>query len=163
MQLAAIVISIFTLVGLLLQVHIQWRTMHADHERRKKQATIEYVNQTRAVYRPISRKLVQKFGENTVINIDQIDEETKEDITAFLSIVEHLAVGINTKVYDLQILERMSGAYFMRMFHNLQPYINETRRIRGRPNVYCEFESMVEDIKEIRGEIRKNHKGNLKF
>lgn len=137
--------------------------MRADHERRKKQATIEYVNQTRAVYRPISRKLAQKFGEGAVINIDQIDDETKEDITAFLSIVEHLAVGVNTKVYDLQILERMSGTYFIRMFRMLQPYIEERRRISNRPTIYTEFESMIDDIKEIRGEIKKNHKGKMKY
>lgn len=163
MELAAIIISMFTLLCLLLQTHVQWRTMRADHERRKKQATIEYVNQTRTRYRPISRKLAIKFGEGTVINLDQIDEEIKEDIKAFLSIVEHLAVGINTKVYDLQILERMSGKYFISMFRKLQPYINERRRIQSMPSLYCEFEIMVEDIKKIKGEIKKNLEGKINY
>ncbi|MGD1938862.1 MAG: DUF4760 domain-containing protein [Cyanophyceae cyanobacterium] len=124
--------------------------MVADHERRKKQATIEYVNSVKVKYRPIAEKLNQKFGERTIINIDSIDDVLKEDITEILSTLEHLAVGINSGVYELKILDRMSGTYFVNVFEKLSPYIRAARRQTDRRRLYYEFEEMVEDIRRMR-------------
>ena len=57
MEVLAILISVATVLCLLLQIHLQRKTMVADHERRKKQATIEYVNSVKVKYRPIAEKL----------------------------------------------------------------------------------------------------------
>ena len=163
MELVAIIISILTLLGLLIQIHLSWREMRADHERRKKQATLEYVNSIRAIYRSIAGKLDQQFGRDNVINIDDIDEEVKCDIQELLSVIEHLAVGGNTGVYDLQILERMSGAYFVRIHDKLSPYIRHRQTITRSTRTFCEFEAMVEDIKNIRGGLKRISRGKVKY
>ena len=90
-----------------------YRTFKADHERREKQATVEYVNRVRAIYRPISNKVVKKFGEERVININEISSKDKEDIKEFLSNVEHFAAGVYLGVFDLLIIGKMSGSYFL--------------------------------------------------
>lgn len=151
--LATLITSIATLVVLINQYFIQRKTILADHERRKKQATIEYSNSIRKSYRPLDKKLVDKFGEGNIINFGLIDDEAKQDIQELLSIVEHLAVGVNAEVYDLEILERMSGTYFIHMFNKLSPYIDSMRAAKRNEKLYCEFESMVNDVKKIRGKL----------
>ena len=156
--ITSLITSIITAACLVVQTNIFWRTMRADHERRKKQATIEYVNSIREHYRPISRRLIDKFDDK-VINIDDMDEQIKQDIREFLSIVEHLSVGVNTGIYDLEILFRMSEFYFISMFEKLSPYIYDRRQKRSNNTLYCEFEIMVSDIKRIRE--KRNSQGNI--
>lgn len=149
-------ISISILVS---QLYLLYKSYKADHERRRKQATIEYVNNIRKSYRPLSDKLREKFKER-VINTEEVSEEDQQDIKEFLSIVEHLSVGINTGVYDLNILSRMSGRYFRNMYEKLLPYINFARQDSGSNTTYCEFEEVYTRLKEIVS--AKPTRGNIK-
>ena len=142
-----VIVATITLVVLAIQLFMLHKTYKADHERRKKQSTIEYINSVRDKYKVVARKLTAKFGEK-VINVDEIEPDDKEHIKEFLSIVEHLSVGILSEVYDFQILKRMSGRYLRRMYEKLQPYINDVRKKAG-PNshtIYCEFEELYKRL-----------------
>ena len=134
-----------------LQLYMIYRTFRADHERRKKQATVEYVNSIRSMYRPIAEKLLAKFGEQKVINMDEIDSSVAADIKECLSVVEHLAAGVNVGIFDLKIIDRMSGSYFLDMRDRFKPYIKDRRVKRGNDKLYCEFEVLCRDLEKTRG------------
>ena len=142
------------------QLYFLQKTYKSDHERRKKQSTIEYVNQIRNYYRPLGTKLVKKFGNNT-INLDQIDDETRTNIREILSVLEHMSVGVNTNVYDFNILNRMSGSYLLRMYHRLLPYIKD--RQKHNPTAYIEFETICKKIDDLKKINYKSNKGNIEY
>lgn len=133
---------------LIWQARIMTRAFKADHERRRKQSTIEYVNVIRERYRPINNSLANKFGGNHVINLSEIGPSDKSDIIELLSVVEHLAVGVNVKVYDIEVIEKMAGTYFLRMYRRLEPYIVNARN--NNKKAYTEFESMKSKIELLR-------------
>ncbi len=160
-QALSLVIALATLSALWVQLFLIYRTFKADHERREKQATVEYVNRVRALYRPISNKIVAKFGEGKVINVDEIKPDDIGDIKEFLSLVEHLAAGVNIGIFDLVIIERMSGSYFLNMRDKFMPYVKYVRTKRGNPRLYSEFETMCRDLEALREQ--RDNRSNMKY
>lgn len=131
----------------------------ADHDRRKKQSTIEYVNNVRDRYVPIMDYFDERFGVGHVINISDISEADARKISELLSVVEHMAVGVETEVYDIDIIDRMSGAYFLRMRRVLDPYI--ARSQQKNPRAFIEFDHMCDRIRSKRK--IPNEAGKLAF
>ncbi|MBN1515179.1 hypothetical protein JXA32_01285 [Candidatus Sumerlaeota bacterium] len=111
-QILTLLLGAATLIALWIQLFMIDKTFKADHEQRRKQSTVEYVNRVRAIYRPISDKIVAKFGEHRVINVEEFGEDDLVHIKEFLSNVEHLSAGVNIGIFDLMIIGRMSGSYF---------------------------------------------------
>ena len=139
--------STLVFTGTLIVLYLTYR---ADHERRRKQATIEYINVIQDKFRPLDLDLTDQFGEQTAINADEVDQETNMKIKQILTTIEHLCVGVNTGVYDLYIINRMSGAYFLRMQDRFRPYIVQRRQERRNDRLYCEFEKVASRIAALR-------------
>jgi len=140
---------------------LQLETLKADHERRKKEATIAYVNTIRGQYREIRKQLDAKFGEGNTINLPDIDDETAEKLKEILSLMEHLAAGVNTDVFDFDMIYIMSGSYFSGIFDRCIPYIKDRRIKKGNEATYIEFEHMVQRIKDGK-RTRRSRAADLK-
>ena len=136
------------------------KTFKADHERRKKQSTVEYLNNIRDQYRGLTNKLIKKFGDEA-INLSAIDDTTKVEINELLSILEHLSTGINTEVYDYNIIKRMSGSYLIKRYKQLFPYIDDAQQ--KSPTVYIEFETLCKKFEFDKRQIHISTNGNIEF
>lgn len=77
-----------------------------------------------------------------------MSDEDKTEVRIILSLVEHLAIGTETGIYDLDLVNRMSGAFFVGMYAKFKPYIESART--SNPNNYCEFESLRDSIQAKR-------------
>ncbi|MGK3994518.1 DUF4760 domain-containing protein [Sorangium sp. So ce1024] len=141
---------ITSLATLLLAI----QTLRADHERRKKQATIEYANDIRDLWQQrrvtiengINRRIENTSKPLTPEEVQTIKDspDLRDAVREFLARLEHLSVGVNTCVFDKNILYRMSGSYLIRVYEFMEPYI-----ISVRPNskyAYIELEHMVRDF-----------------
>ena len=148
-EILSITLGFLTLIVLWWQLFLIYKTYKADHERRKKQSTIEYLNEIRKLYRPVEYKLSEKFGVK-VIDVDKMSEDDKINVLEFLSIVEHLSTGINVGVFDVELVNRMSGAYFVKMYDKFIPYIRDIRERRHNDNLYCEFSSFNHSLEKMR-------------
>lgn len=141
---------------LFLQVRVASRAIRLDHLRRRRQSTLEFVM---AQVRPRwskSRKLIdEKWGTESISEkaLKQIEEDDKsrEVVRSLLGHLEYLAVGINVKVYDKDVLHRASGSYLIRTFHRLLPYVKSVQK--KQPAAYVELEQLIADFAE-----RKRHK-----
>lgn len=122
--------------------------MSADHDRRKKEATIAHVNNIRDKYRAMRADLDSKFGEGNVINISDIDEDSTAELKEMLSLMEHLAAGVNSGVFDFDMIYIMSGSYFAGIYERSAPFIKHRRTLKNNPAAYIEFEHMVDLIHE---------------
>jgi len=130
----------------------------ADHERRKKQATIEFTHGILELRNPLWLQIKAVFGD-AVINVDDSrykdNEELKETINQYLRLMERVAVGINTGVYDLHVYTRIIGSGTVRTYKKLLPIIEYEREAPPRnPNLYIEYENLVKDIETEQMRIR---------
>jgi hypothetical protein len=148
-ELITVLISVSGVIILIAQLFMLIKNLKADHERRKKQSTIEYMNKIRDIYRPIDTKLTQKHG-SKALNPEDIDEADMADMREFLSVLEHLSVGVNSYVYDILLVNRMSGTFLLDTLDKVKPYIKYSRKERSSKTLYEEFENMCKDIKSLR-------------
>lgn len=144
-EILNLLLIFLTLAVLNGQLNALKKTYRADHERRKKQATIEYLNSFRTAYRHLEEKIISTHG-NGQIPFDKMTDADKVDIRNTLSLVEHLAIGIETGIYDFELINRMSGAFLMGMYCKFKPYIETVRDSANNPNFYSEFEHLHKRI-----------------
>ena len=106
----------------------------------------------------------KKFGVHSLTNEDvsniNKDTELKETAKALLGLLEHISVGMNTGVYDKNLLFRMSGKYLIDLFDRFKPYIKESQK--ENPYSYIEFEELVVDFEE-RKRLRPDPRDNIKY
>jgi hypothetical protein len=159
----SILLAIISVSALFWQIQVALHTMRADHERRKKQATIEFLmSQVRPLWTEGKRMLDAKWGTSVLsedaLNEIQEDSNAREIVTNLLGHLEYLSVGINAKIYDKDILYRASGTYLIRLFYRLRPYIKLAQR--DLPTIYIEFEALIQDFEE-RKLVKPPKEGNI--
>ena len=151
MTYSEVITTLLAVSGLALAVYnirLVVQTFKADHERRRKQATIEYVGQ------------ILRDARFIIDSHRRSEDLTKEEISALIAnpaesaewrnaigAFEHLAVGVNSGVYDKDILDRMAGTYITRLFTYVEPYIQVARN-DFYPKAYCEFEALAHELEE---------------
>jgi len=138
------------------------QTMSADHERRKKQATMDYMTTVRPIWAESRRSLNDAFGNRALTedNLNEIDSsrELQRVVRELLSKLEHLAVGVNTGVLDPDIIYRMSGSYLIRIYRRVGLYLEKAQK--KNPYAYVEFLEMIRNFEEQR-RVRPDPRGGI--
>lgn len=139
--LFALIISILSLI---ISLYYNWK----DHERRRKQATIEYFdNLTLQMYEK-EAIFNEKYNELEIeIAMLDTDVELHKVATEVLSAFERLCVGINTGIFDFDILDRMAGSYLISIYTRFCPYIEKKHMDASKASSYVEFEKVVNKIR----------------
>ncbi len=162
-----VITTALTIIGLafvVVQLSIGIRSMKADHERQKKQATIEYLHNIRPVYNQLWNNIQERFGddiisEKMVVALEN-EHEIRREIKELLSILEHASVGMNTGVFDKDLWYRMSANFLIRLYNRLRAYIKHAQTYNSY--AYVEFEGIVKDF-EIRKATHPDGRGNIKY
>lgn len=85
-------------------------------------------------------------------DLDKNENKTEWDkVTLCLVEIENFAVGINTKIYDLDTLNRLGGGNIIEWYRNLKPVIQKKRGKNSNGKPYDEFETMVNSLEKHRG------------
>lgn len=142
-------IQTLILIGIYIQAILIWRTYRLDHDRRKNQSTIDHITSIREHYRKSRQKIID-YVENGGDLHENISPDIKYEMKEFLSIIEHFSVGVNSDVFSVSMLERMSGNYFLTTFDKFKPYIDFSRSQENGTFFYTEFENMINKIEQIR-------------
>jgi len=144
-----VVIAIMQLYKMRISNEQQKQTFIADHERRKKQSTIEFYNEINKETVTM-RSLISDKSQSGIISIDVIEGDAKlvTSIKRYLSLMERFSVGVNTNVYDIGVFDRVSGAATVKTYYKLREYILNARK--KAPYIYTDFELMVQEIEGIR-------------
>ena len=114
-----------------------------DHDRRKKQATIDFWAATQdrrlalAIQLPLDRdvKEIKKFLKEA----GQGDNEKVRTLADFLGLYEMLATGINADVFDFELFAVMAGPRITSVVDNYGDWIQERRDERKDPLLYDEL------------------------
>ena len=130
------------------------RTQNKIKVQEQKVQTMEAFNRLQREVLDKMNEVDKKFIESALVNNDK-NEISK--YSAYLARIEHFAVGVNSDIYDLQVVRRLGGQYMIGIYNKLIPLI-EFKRKRGRnTNLYNEFERMIKNLKETyKGETHGN-------
>jgi hypothetical protein len=148
LTLIELIISALTLAAAVLTLRVGIKTLKADHERRKKQSTIEFYQEISNITAKLKEDIDKIFGSDAVNPTDSRyseNEELKLKISQYLTIMERLAVGINTGVYDLDIYIRCAGRSTINWFERLVHIIKDKRK-DGKSHLYTDFETMTNKL-----------------
>lgn len=96
----------------------------------------------------INKELMENSDGNPEI------KEALEAIHRYLDLMERFSVGVNIGVYDLRVFMRIAGRSTTNKYEKIKDYISCRRTLLGRPDLYVDFEKMVNNIREIT--INKN-------
>ena len=96
---------------------------------------------------------INKYSDDQIKEIlekTRITEENEKyiEITSFLSRIEHFAVGANTNIYNVKIIKRLAGKYFISLYQKLHPLIQYKQDARPKAKHYDEFEGLVKKLEK---------------
>ena len=148
-QIITLVLTIISVVIALFNLFQLRKTYYANHERAAKKDTIDAFHDLKIKSKDTEKFLYLKYRYNPIV-LSDLSEEKKFEIKQYLSILERFSLGVNIGVYNINIANALSGAFFINTFNQLQPYIKEIRRERIDNNLYEEFEHMTNELVKIR-------------
>lgn len=160
-EFLTILMLFFTVLISLRQSSITLKTVQLDHERRRKEATINHIQVIRNEYKTIDTEIITKYGsplEESRIEELINDSDTLPKLVYLLGLFEHLAVAVNTEVFDFDILCRLSGSYIANVYKKYEGYILYRRTKNCNPKVYIDFEILKDKI-----EFAKSNSTDCKF
>jgi len=159
-----LIVSIAQLIVVVLGSVIAIWTLFANHERQKKQATIEFHQELSPITFEYRKTISELFGIEPINPFEKRYKENKELqelITQYLTIMERFAVGINTKVYDFDVFCRLVGDSTRVTYEKLKPVIDHLRRDQGRTTLYKDFEKLY--FKLMKKSEHMNNEGKIKL
>lgn len=147
---------------LIVQAGLALKSIKADHERRKKQATFEFVQKIRPAWIEAKHAIESRWG-NDPLTSNELEEINKDFellklVRNLLGLLEHLSVGMNSGVFDKDLLFRMSGSQLIGIHKRLRAYIDRVRL--SAPAAYIEYSDLVKDFEE-RKRIKPETNGNI--
>ncbi len=87
----------------------------------------------------IFSKIRRKYFNTSTLN----DKEKLK----YLNELEYFATGVNSKIYDIRIVCKMSGSRLIRQYEKWsKEFIKKRREQFGNKSAYSEYEKMIKDI-----------------
>lgn len=164
LQILSHIVAVITALVAIYNIRILVNSFRADHERRQKQATIEYAaHLLRECRAAIDAKYKLKtLSEEDIERIIKTPDEEAE-LRNIMGAIEHLAVGVNTGVYDKDILYRMSASYIISIYNRMWPFIDYMRNNFSK-NAYTELEHIAKEFEASKkGTFKRQSKGDIKY
>ena len=97
----------------------------------------------------LTKKDVDDLVKRHTVNDKRIDNEWQQLCKA-LPLIEHFAVGVNSKIYDVETLNSMAGNKFITTYYACDELLKYKRSGDGNEKNYSEFEKMVNFLISIR-------------
>ena len=70
-------------------------------------------------------------------------------LSGYLARLEHFAVGINTGIYDVQVVKRLAGRYLCGLQDKIDPLIQKKRQLNQTAKHYDELEAMLNQMRSF--------------
>jgi len=161
-EIFSLIIGSVTACILIVQAGLALKSLKADHERRKKQATFEFVQRIRPAWLEARYALEERWGREPLTSkeLEEIENDfhLMTTVRSLLGLLEHLSVGMNAGVFDKDLLYRMSGTQLINIHKRLRTYIDKIQKTH--PTAYTEYQELVKDFEE-RKRIRPPTDGNI--
>lgn len=160
-ELVAQIAVTLALIPAIYQLYLSRKIAKASLEREMKEATIMFTHEVVSEANKSRKIILDKFGTDTVnITDERFNQEVKSVILDYLNLVERLAVGINTEVYDYDILRRICGRKLVRAWNQYYNIVEYIRKEKNHQDAYIEYEALVARLRDDYKGITDN-RGNI--
>ena len=153
-SIAGLLINACLLIFVWLQLRSSNRATLEDHERRKKQATVEFWIQTMERRAAIVERLNSDRGdqgiEKYLKHLGHGRSPNVRTVHSLLSVYELLAAATNTDVFDLEVLSRIAGRHVIATADAYRSWILEHRAHRGSPRMFSDLLELADRLSEHR-------------
>ena len=145
-------------VGTLISVIVAVVSIANNNKRTKKQSTLEAFTQFKENAEPYENT-IHGYSSDDINKIIQQHEQGSEpekwdEIKKYLATVERFATGVNTGIYDVEVVNKMAGYFLCEQYKTLYPIIEYKRQKDQNEYIYAEFRDMVNAIIRVR---KRNH------
>ena len=121
-----------------------------ERMRCRKEATIHAFDQLETSTDVLFLFKQNKEDVDSLVKIKEADKDAQSDewesLSKALPLIEHFAVGINSKIYDKATLNRMAGNQIISTYLACEELIKYKRTGWGKGKNYAEFEKMAKDL-----------------
>ena len=151
--IAGIMVNIALFGGLLAQLRQFKGANDLDHQRRKREATDDFLMATFNNARDLRAKGLPELFRSDVVpyasNPLDFGDERNQLIRHYLNEFESLATGVNLGVYDDEVVHALRGTTIVRAWALFSPWIQARRDFIKQPDLYEELEKMAGRMQEI--------------
>jgi len=144
------------IVGLILVLHQLYLTRlesEKEHLRMKNEMTLNAYSTVKKDLREITSRVRNRLGINDMFDhvtdeqIDMImsDKDLRRDVAEMLSLLNKFAVGVKHDIFNIDIINELSGKYFIKTHKQFEPYIKMVRM--NSDTLYSEYDILVEKLK----------------
>ena len=147
------------IVGVLLivrQLKLALQESEREHQRRQNEMTLNAYNAVRGDLRESVRRIRKKleledmFDTFTKEHLEQVinDKSIRYDVARMLGYLNKFAVGIKYDVFNIELINDLSGTLFTQTYRQFKPYIDWVRK--DSKVFYSEYERLVEKLENIK-------------
>ena len=121
-----------------------------DHDRRRKQATIEFYATTLGEQRRMRETLphdrnkaaLQPFIDRAISG----DEDINKAIVAYLSLHNLIAISVRSDVFDIGVIDQAFGGRLLALEENYRRWIDSARKSSGYPTMFADIQWLTDEI-----------------
>lgn len=154
--LAALALNACLLIVVVMQLRHGIAATKLDHERRKKQATIEFYAATIEARQELMDEMPRLHDNDAITGLIEAasndeNSDAARNVAHYLGLFEMLSVAANTDTFDLETIDRLVGSRILRISEVYSPWI-ESRLENARPGAkpYGELLRLAKRLREMR-------------
>ena len=152
----AVPIAIVGVMLIVRQLRLTRLESEKAHQRSQNEMTLNAYNAVRGDLRDAIRKVRSKlelddmfdqFAEGCLEKILD-DKELRNDVAKMLGFFNKFAVGIKYDVFNIELINDLSGNLFIETYTQFKPYIDWVRK--DAETFYMDYENLVKELKHLK-------------
>ncbi|WP_328554630.1 MULTISPECIES: DUF4760 domain-containing protein [unclassified Streptomyces] len=162
----SLLVSVVAFGALAWQLLMLARGTGQDHDRRRKQATMEYLTANMERRKVLFDEGIPNERDHeaisALISLSLAgDEPTTKLITAYLTTFNFLAVGAQSDAFDRKVIDEAWGGLIIAVWNNYRPWMETQRKVHGEPRVWENLEWLAGQMTPRRPATPAEAGGNL--
>ncbi|WP_433919092.1 DUF4760 domain-containing protein [Streptomyces canus] len=163
---SSLLVSVIAFGALAWQLLMLARGTSQDHDRRRKQATMEYLTANMERRKVLFDEGIPNERDHeaisALISLSLAgDEPTTKLITAYLTMFNFLAVGAQSDAFDPEVIDEAWGGLIIAVWNNYRPWAETQRQVHGEPRVWENLEWLAGQMTPRRTVTPAGAGGNL--
>ena len=137
--LSALLFSVLSMVGSAF-------VYYTGRQRERRTATLNAFN-------VLQEQVLDHLNLYTRKRVEEIAASPRSEeyklLSGYLARLEHFAVGINTEIYDVQVVKRLAGRDLCGLQDKIDPLIQKKRQLNRTAKHYDELEAMLNQMRSF--------------
>lgn len=142
---------ILTIVSIIVSLIALLHSIYLQQYLSRKKATIEAFH---ILQNEVLDKLVFDEKENAELIVDNLNNQdcnkAYNDYKTLIARLEHFSVGVNQRIYDFKVVERLAGAHLVFLYQKVKPIIDKSNEHTPDNHNFKEFVNLIKRLEKER-------------